>query len=80
MLWHGHPFKKMNQADSVTGKALLTALAAGDKDLTGVFDAYYGYGDNAKRFASRINANAKYRKNYKPAIQPRIVKDSELVK
>lgn len=80
MLWHGHPFKKMNQADSVTGKALLTALAAGDKDLTGVFDAYYGYGDNAKRFASRINANAKYRKNYKPTIQPRIVKDSELVK
>ena len=76
MLWHGHPFKMMNSEDSITGKALLNAIASGDQDLTSVFDAYYNYGSNAKRFASRINANTKYRKGYKQMLQP---KDSEFV-
>ena len=68
MLWHGHPFKMMNTADSITGKALANAMASGDKDLDSVFDTYYGYGTNAKRFASRIDANTKYRKAYKPTV------------
>lgn len=68
MLWHGHPFKMMNTADSITGKALATAMASGDKDLDSVFDTYYRYGTNAKKFASRIDANTKYRKAYKPTV------------
>lgn len=79
MLWHGHPFKMMNNADSITGKAFLNALASGDQDLSGVFDTYYGYGTNAKRFASRISANSKYWKNYNQ-IQPVGVDKSDLVK
>lgn len=79
MLWHGHPFKKMNDDDSITGKALLNAIQSGDRDLTSVFDAYYGYGDNAKRFAARINANNKYRKSYKSP-QQILPRKSDLVK
>lgn len=80
MLWHGHPFKMMNDADSITGKAFLNALASGDQDLSGVFDTYYGYGTNAKKFASRINANSKYWKNYKqlqPTAKSQLVKELE---
>ena len=79
MLWHGHPFKMMNNKDSITGKALLNAIASGDKDLTGVFNTYYGYGTNATKFAARIKADAKYRDNYKQ-IHPVKAKKSELVK
>ena len=64
MLWHGHPYKMMNTKDSLTGKALEKAMKSGDKDLSTVFDTYYGYGSNAKRFASRVNANTNYWKHH----------------
>lgn len=64
MLWHGHPYKMMNTKDSLTGKALDKAMKSGDKDLSTVFDTYYGYGSNAKRFASRVNANTNYWKRH----------------
>lgn len=57
MLWQGHPYKMMNTPDSITGKALQKAIDSGNKDLDTVFDAYYGYGSNSKRYQSRINAN-----------------------
>ena len=64
MLWHGHPYKMMNTKDSLTGKALAKAIESGDRDLSTVFDTYYGYGPNAKRFASRVTANTNYWKNH----------------
>lgn len=64
MLWHGHPYKMMNTKDSLTGKALDKAMKSGDKDLSTVFDTYYGYGSNAKRFASRVIANTNYWKQH----------------
>ena len=64
MLWHGHPYKMMNTPDSITGKALRQAMNTGDKDLDTVFNAYYGYGSNAKRFSSRINANKQWWKQH----------------
>lgn len=60
MLWQGHPYKMMNTPDSVTGKALIKALETGDRDLSTVFDAYYKYPANAKRYASRINSNTNW--------------------
>lgn len=57
MLWQGHPYKMMNNPDSITGKAFEKAMNSGNKDLDTVFDAYYGYGSNSKRYKSRINAN-----------------------
>jgi hypothetical protein len=68
----------MNNADSITGKAFTAAIDSGDKDLGSVFNTYYTFGSNAKRFASRINADAKFRKTYKPVITPQ-TQDSELV-
>ena len=79
MLWHGHPFKMMNAKDSVTGRAFLNAIATGDRDLSSVFDTYYNYGTNAQKFASRINANSKYWKNYKQ-LHPVSAGKSDLVK
>jgi len=40
----------MNTSDSITGKAFQKAIDSGNKDLDTVFDAYYGYGSNAKRY------------------------------
>ena len=71
MLWHGHPFKMMNAEDSVTGRALADAIQNGDRDLDTVFDAYYQYGSNKKRFASRISANNKYWDSKKKIVKPK---------
>jgi hypothetical protein len=54
MKWQGHPFLMAISPDSVTGKAFIKAIESGDKDLDSVFDAYYKYPANAKRYAARI--------------------------
>ena len=61
MAWHGHPAKMALNADSVTGKALMNAVASGDKDMDSVFDAYYKYGSNATQFADRIRSDKPFR-------------------
>ena len=60
MKWQGHPFLMATSPDSITGKAFLNAIASGDKDLDTVFDAYYKYPANAKKYASRIQSDEKY--------------------
>lgn len=60
MKWQGHPFLMATSPDSITGKAFLSAIASGDKDLDSVFDAYYKYPANAKKYASRIQSDEKY--------------------
>lgn len=64
MKWQGHPFLMAISPDSVTGKAFIKAIESGDKDLDSVFDAYYKYPANAKRYAARIQADANYWKNH----------------
>ena len=61
MAWHGDPMKKLLDEDTVTGKAFRRAIAEGDADLNTVFDAYYLHPANAKKYAERIKADAKYR-------------------
>lgn len=70
MAWHGHPFKMVNSPDSITGKAFINALATGDRDLDTVFDAYYKYPANIKRFAARIAADEKFRKTMTETTTP----------
>lgn len=53
MLWQGHPYKMMNNEDSVTGKAFQRSIKRGDKSLQHTFDTYYGYKDNATRYENR---------------------------
>lgn len=60
MKWQGHPFLMATSPDSITGRAFLSAIASGDKDLDSVFDAYYKYPANAKKYASRIQSDEKY--------------------
>lgn len=64
MKWQGHPFLMAISPDSVTGKAFIKAIESGDKDLDSVFDAYYKYPANAKRYAARIQADTNYWKNH----------------
>ena len=64
MKWQGHPFLMAMSSDSVTGKAFIKAIESGDKDLDSVFDAYYKYPANAKRYAARIQADTNYWKNH----------------
>lgn len=61
MAQHGDPMKKLLDEDTVTGKAFRRAIAEGDADLNTVFDAYYLHPANAKKYAERIKADAKYR-------------------
>jgi hypothetical protein len=63
MKWQGHPYLMAITPDSITGKAFLNAIASGDRDLDSVFDAYYKYPANSKRYGARINADANYWKN-----------------
>jgi hypothetical protein len=63
MKWQGHPYLMVNTPDSITGKAFLNAIASGDRDLDTVFDAYYKYPANAKRYGARIAADLDYWKN-----------------
>ena len=67
MKWQGHPFLMAISPDSVTGKAFIKAIESGDKDLDSVFDAYYKYPANAKRYAARIQADTNYWKNHNAA-------------
>ena len=53
--------KMLLDADSVTGKAFRKAIANGDRDLNGVFDAYYLHPGNATKYAARIKADASFR-------------------
>ena len=64
MAWHGDPMKKLLDPDSITGKAYREEVAGGNRDLTGTFDTYYGYGSNAKRFEDRVRQDYKYRPQY----------------
>ena len=64
MKWQGHPYLMAITPDSITGKDFLNAIASGDRDLDSVFDAYYKYPANAKRYGARINADVNYWKNY----------------
>lgn len=77
MKWQGHPYLMAITPDSITGKAFLNAVASGDRDLDSVFDAYYKYPSNAKRYGARINADVNYWKNYSTSsnVEPK----SELV-
>ena len=50
MLYQGDPYKKLNQENSVTGKAFQKDIKSGDKSLQGTFNAYYGYGSNAVKY------------------------------
>ena len=77
MKWQGHPYLMAITPDSITGKAFLNAVASGDRDLDSVFDAYYKYPANAKRYGARINADVNYWKNYSTSsnVEPK----SELV-
>ena len=68
MLWHGHPYKMMNTPDSITGKAFLKSIEDGDQGLTGAFNAYYGYKDNAKRYKDRVNRDTAWTKSHQYAI------------
>lgn len=63
MKWQGHPYLMVNTPDSITGRAFLNAIASGDRDLDTVFDAYYKYPANAKRYGARIAADLNYWKN-----------------
>lgn len=67
MKWQGHPFLMAISPDSVTGKAFLKAIESGDKDLDSVFDAYYRYPANAKRYSARIQADTDYWKSHIPS-------------
>ena len=64
MAWHGHPMKMLLNEDSVTGKAFRNEIANGGTDLTGTFDAYYGYGSNATQFADRVKQDYTFRPKY----------------
>lgn len=66
MKWQGHPFLMAITPDSITGKAFLNAIASGDKDLDSVFDTYYLYPSNAKKYASRIQSDKNYWEDIKP--------------
>lgn len=66
MLWHGHPFKQMNDPTSITGRGLEDSIAGGDRSLEGVFNAYYGYKGNAIKYKDRVRRDANFAKQYTP--------------